>query len=140
MRRIVTGHNRNGKSIIKIDGPPARSIGEEIGGLYEIWNETGIAVDTLSDFDNADSDIILSPPVGGSKFRYFRIMPTPQGVSVEILNKMAEEAFSRIGAAHHRVDITRHPAMHKTKTIDYIILLEGDVTLVLDEDEVRLKL
>ena len=139
MRRIVTGHNTNGKSIIKIDGPPARSIGEEIGGLYEIWNETGIAVDTLSDFDNADSDIILSPPVGGSKFRYFKIMPTPQGVSVEILNKMAEEAFSRIGAAHHRVDITRHPAMHKTKTIDYIILLEGNVTLVLDEEEVKLK-
>ena len=139
MRRIVTGHNTNGKSIIKIDGPPARSIGEEIGGLYEIWNETGIAVDTLSDIDNADSDIILSPPDGGSKFRYFKIMPTPQGVSVEILNQMAEEAFSRIGAAHHRIDIARHPAMHKTKTIDYIILLEGDVTLVLDEEEVRLK-
>ena len=31
MRRIVTGHNDNGKSVIKIDGPPARSIGEEIG-------------------------------------------------------------------------------------------------------------
>ena len=138
MRRIVTGHNTNGKSIIQIDGPPARSIGEEIGGLYEIWNETGIAVDTLSDFDNADSDIILSPPVGGSKFRYFRIMPTPQGVSVEILNKMAEEAFSRIGAAHHRVDITKHPAMHKTETIDYIILLKGDVTLILDEEEVKI--
>ena len=29
--------------------------------------------------------------------------------------------------------------MHKTKTIDYIILLDGDVTLLLDEDEVRLK-
>ena len=139
MRRIVTGHNTNGKSLIKIDGPPARSIGEEIGGLYEIWNETGIAVDTLSDVDNADSDILLSPPKGGSKFRYFKIMPTPQGVSVEILNQMAEEAFSRIGAAHHRIDIARHPAMHKTKTIDYIILLEGDVTLVLDEEEVRLK-
>ena len=139
MRRIVTGHNTNGKSIIKIDGPPARSIGEEIGGLYEIWNETGIAVDTLSDVDNADSDVLLSPPKGGSKFRYFKIMPTPQGVSVEILNQMAEEAFSRIGAAHHRIDIARHPAMHKTKTIDYIILLEGDVTLVLDEEEVRLK-
>ena len=139
MRRIVTGHNTNGKSIIKIDGPPARSIGEEIGGLYEIWNETGIAVDTLSDVDNADSDILLSPPKGGSKFRYFKIMPTPQGVSVEILNQMAEEAFSRIGAAHHRIDIARHPAMHKTKTIDYIILLEGEVTLGLDEEEVRLK-
>ena len=28
MRRIVTGHDQNGKSIISIDGPPARSIGE----------------------------------------------------------------------------------------------------------------
>ena len=40
---------------------------------------------------------------------------------------------------HERVDTTKHPTMHKTKTIDYIILLEGDVTLLLDEDEVRLK-
>ena len=43
-----------------------------------------------------------------------------------------------MGAAHERVDTSRHPAMHKTKTIDYIILLSGDVTLLLDEDEVRL--
>ena len=44
-----------------------------------------------------------------------------------------------MGASHERVDTTRHPAMHKTKTIDYIILLNGDVTLLLDENEVRLK-
>ena len=44
-----------------------------------------------------------------------------------------------MGAAHERVDTSKHPAMHKTKTIDYIILLSGDVTLLLDEDEVRLK-
>ena len=44
-----------------------------------------------------------------------------------------------MGAAHERVDTSRRPSMHKTKTIDYIILLKGDVTLLLDEDEVRLK-
>ena len=33
MRRIVTGHNKEGKSIINIDGPPARTLGEE-----ELWN------------------------------------------------------------------------------------------------------
>ena len=126
MRRIVTGHNDNGKSVIKIDGPPARSIGEEIGGLFEIWNEDGNTIEIKSNEDRADSEIILSPPQGGSKFRYFKI------------NKMAEDAFKRIGAAHHRVDIRRHPAMHKTKTIDYIILLKGDVTLILDEEEVEI--
>ena len=41
MRRIVTGHNALGKSIITIDGPPARSIGEDVGGLFEIWNTDG---------------------------------------------------------------------------------------------------
>ena len=44
-----------------------------------------------------------------------------------------------MGASHERVDTTRHPSMHKTKTIDYIILLKGDVTLLLDNDEVKLK-
>ena len=96
MRRIVTGHNENGKSVVKIDGPPARSIGEEIGGLFEIWNEDGNAIDTKSSVDRADSKILLSPPQGGSKFRYFQIMPTPKGVSIDILNKMAEDAFSRM--------------------------------------------
>ena len=41
MRRIITGHDENGRSIISIDGPPARSIGEDVGGLFEIWNTDG---------------------------------------------------------------------------------------------------
>ena len=46
MRRIITGHNQAGKSVITIDGPPARSIGEDVGGLFEIWNTDGLPVDT----------------------------------------------------------------------------------------------
>ena len=46
MRRIITGHNEEGKSVIAIDGPPARSIGEEAGGLFEIWNTDGSGFDT----------------------------------------------------------------------------------------------
>ena len=41
MRRIITGHDENGRSIISIDGPPARSIGEDVGALFEIWNTDG---------------------------------------------------------------------------------------------------
>ena len=42
MRRIITGHNKNNKSIITLDGPPARSIGEDVGGLFELWNTDGL--------------------------------------------------------------------------------------------------
>ena len=82
---------------------------------------------------------VLSPPENGSKFRYFQINPTPEGVPMEMMQEIAADAFEKIGAAHHRVDTSKHPAMHKTDTIDYIILLKGDVTLVLDEEEVTLE-
>ena len=139
MRRIITGHDKEGRSIIALDGPPARSIGEDVGGLFEIWNTDGNIIDTTDAIDRADSDIILSPPKNGSKFRYFQINPTPEGVPMELMQEIAADAFEKIGSAHHRVDTSKHPAMHKTDTIDYIILLKGDVTLILDEEEVRLK-
>ena len=139
MRRIITGHNQHGKSIITLDGPPARSIGEDVGGLFEIWNTDGSDIISTDEIDRADEDILLSPPSGGTKFRYFQINPLPEGVPDAMMQEIAADAFEKIGAAHYRVDTKKHPAMHKTETIDYIILLQGDVTLILDEEEIDLK-
>lgn len=139
MRRVITGHDKNGKSIVVLDGPPARSIGEDVGGLFELWNTDGNIINTQDNIDRADDEIILSPPSNGSKFRYFQINPTPEGIPMDIMQDIAADAFKKIGAAHHRIDTTKHPAMHKTETIDYIILLKGDVTLILDQEEVDIK-
>ena len=139
MRRIITGLNEKGESVVTFEGPPARSIGEDVGGLFEIWNTDGKDVISTDEFDRADQDIILSPPDGGTKFRYFQINPLPEGVPEEILQELAADAFEKIGAGHHRVDTRKHPAMHKTETIDYIIQLKGDVTLILDNEEIDLK-
>ena len=139
MRRIITGHNQHGKSIITLDGPPARSIGEDVGGLFEVWNTDGSDIISTDEIDRADEDILLSPPSGGTKFRYFQINPLPKGVPDAMMQEIAADAFEKIGAAHHRVDTKKHPAMHKTETIDYIILLQGEVTLILDEEEIDLK-
>ena len=139
MRRVITGHDNDGKSIVVLDGPPACSIGEDVGGLFELWNTDGNPINTKDRIDRADSEIILSPPRNGSKFRYFQINPTPEGVPMDVMQDMAAEAFKKIGASHHRVDTAKHPAMHKTNTIDYIILLKGDVTLIRDQEEVDIK-
>ena len=139
MRRIVTGHNKDGKSVIISDGPPPQKIGEEVGGLFELWNTDGAKVDSADTIDRADTEILLSPPKNGTKFRYFQINPLPDGVPKEVMDEIAHDNFSQVGAADARVDTSRHPAMHKTETIDYIILLKGDVTLLLDEEEVDLK-
>ena len=139
MRRIVTGHNKEGKSVITIDGPPARSIGEDVGGLFELWNTDGQDIISSDVIDRADEEIILSPPRGGTKFRYFQINPIPEGIPENVMQDMAADAFEKIGAGHNRIDTSKHPAMHKTETIDYIILLKGDVTLILDEEEIDMK-
>jgi mannose-6-phosphate isomerase-like protein (cupin superfamily) len=139
VRRIITGHDENGKSIVAIDGPPARSIGEDAGGLYEIWNTEGAGLDASSKKDRADIEIMLSPVESGTKFRYFQINPIPEGISDEAIEAATAEAFEKMGATHHRVDTSRNAAMHETDTIDYIILLKGDVTLILDKEEIRLK-
>ncbi len=139
MRRIVTGHNEKGRSIVVSDGPPPKSIGEEVGGLFELWSTDAGDVDSSEKSDNADTEILLCPTKGGTKFRYFQINPLPEGVPLDLMNQIAHENFSQVGAAHTRVDTAKHPAMHKTETIDYIILLKGEVTLILDEDEIDLK-
>ena len=139
MRRIITGHNENGKSIISIDGPPARSMGEDAGGLFEIWNTNGAGVATKSDVDRADIAIMFSPVKDGPKFRYCQINHIPYGDHPSVGESATTTACAKRDWAHHRVDTSRNAAMHETHTIDYIILLKGDVTLILDEEEVSLQ-
>ena len=112
MRRIITGHNEEGKSVVSIEGPPARSLGEEAGGLYEIWNTDGNGFDTKSLKDRADIDVVLSPSKGGTKIRYFQINPIPEGVPPEVIEASTAAAFEKMGASHHRVDTSRNAAMH----------------------------
>ena len=85
MRRVVTGHDEEGKSIVVLDGPPAQSLGEDVGGLFELWNTDGNLINTKDRIDRADDEILLSPPRNGSKFRYFQINPTPEGVPMDVL-------------------------------------------------------
>ena len=141
MRRVVSGENKGGRSIIVIDGPPSGELGAPgLGGLYEIWHEAaGGAIDPKDHADRGDKAAILSPSAGNVKVRWFVIEPTPDGVPREAVVAAARERFSQFGAADHLRDQTRHPAMHQTDTLDIICLISGDASLVLDEGETRLK-
>ena len=135
LRRIITGHNDKGRSIVTLDGPP----GGQIGNLRDIWNSVGSDVDSLSSEDRGAMPVTLSPEPGGHKFRWFLVPPVDPSISEEEFAKIVKARFAAMGAEHEQPDTRRHPAMHKTETIDYIILLSGNVTLLLDEDERDLK-
>lgn len=134
LRRIITGHNEEGKSIVAYDGLP---IG--LGGLFEMWVTDRSPADNKHKNDAAERELRLEPPPNGSILRFFKVFPENPSISTEVLEEETARGFAAIGATHCRPDTSRDPRMHKTKTVDYIILLEGEITLLLDEEEVDLK-
>lgn len=141
MRRVVTGDDADGRSLVVIDGPPSGEIGGPgLGGLYEIWHEAVAgAIDTKVGHDRGEQTPLLSPAAGKVKVRWFVIEPAPEGVPREAINAAVRERFAQFGAAHELRDQNRHPAMHQTQTLDIICLISGDASLILDNTETRLK-
>jgi len=130
-RRIVTGRNAAGRSVVASDTAiPLNEI-----GLAEFWRtaESPAPLDADSEIDPAAPR--LEPPVQGTIFRCFALPPEEPGLSREEADRRMAEAFARMGGSHCRVDTRRHPMMHTTRTIDYVMLLTGQVSLLLDEGE-----
>jgi hypothetical protein len=141
VRRIVTGHDQAGRAIIQQDGPVPRvqRIGGEHGPLFfEVWNTraTPAPIDRASG-EPAEEGIQLAPPKGGTRIRVLDIAPEDASLA-SITPEQAAAHFAEVGAAgasSHAGAGTRHAFMHRTETIDYGIVLEGEITLILDEGE-----
>jgi len=137
VRRIVTTNDENGRSRILKDGHATNTITV----LTELWITDGSPATYDGHEDNAERSNQLEPPAGGTLFRYFEIEPETASAHLTTAEREAAAAawFADMNGAHLRPDTARHPAMHKSPSVDYIILLSGEITLVLDEGEVDLK-
>lgn len=140
-RRIVTGHDAEGRAILQSDGPPDRVkvVGEAGPVFYEVWNTRA----TPAPIDRAGGEppedgIVLPPPRNGTRIRVLDIPPEAPSMSTMTPDE-ARAHFAEIGMAdassHGKGGPARHPFMHRTETIDYGIVLEGEITLIVDEGE-----
>jgi len=140
-RRIVTGHDASGNAMIQEDGPPPRAahIGGEHGPVfYEVWNtrETPARIDRASG-EPPEDGIQLAPPKNGTRIRVLDI--PPEGDWLDGMSADEVQAhFAEVGAG----DASKggesgspHALMHRTETVDYGIVLEGEITLVMDVGE-----
>lgn len=141
LRRVVTGTDEDGMSVMIIDGGPAEIaavVGS--GGLLEVWTDSvSQPLDPTDHADRGKGAVLLAPPDGGVKIRWFVIEPVPAGVPKQQLDESAREVFRGFGAEQHIKDQSRHSAMHETPTLDIISLLRGDASLILENGETRLK-
>jgi uncharacterized cupin superfamily protein len=79
--------------------------------------------------------VVLAPPANGTIFRLVEFPP-----DIAWRGKAdAGDAFDSIGAGHTPVKGSDEPMMHKTSTVDYLIVVKGEIWAILDDSEVCLK-
>ena len=138
IRRVVTGHDENGKSVFLVDGE-ATAVKEMDSmpglALTDLWRTDGAPAENAGDRDAADRPIVLEPPPNGTVFRIVEFPPDEAWRG----KADAAEAFDSIGAGHAADASSDDPMMHRTATVDYLIVLKGEIWAVLDDGETRLK-
>jgi quercetin dioxygenase-like cupin family protein len=110
-RRVVTGHDHDGKSVFLSDGaPPVARTASDGAGFHEIWS-TAAAPAALgaSEPDPAAGEVLVPPPPRGTKIR---------------INEFPPGAVSPV---------------HRTQSVDYGIVVEGEMVLALDDSETVLR-
>ena len=117
-RRVVTGHDAGGQSVVLSDGPPpqhhpmhGRAVGAD---FFEIWN-VAAAVPQLTAVESREPNerTFTIMPAAGHLLRLIDIYPPGQG--------------------------GKRTVMHRTQTLDYVVVIEGEVVLVLEDREVILR-
>ncbi len=135
LKRTITGHNEAGEAVALFHGPAANTMASPAAGLAEIWQTMSLPADFTDAQDRLRGPVKLAPDPGCIKVRWFWVMPESGAASEEAY----AASFAAVGAAHARTDKSRHPGMHRTNSVDYIVCLKGNSTLLLDADEVDLK-
>ena len=117
-RRVVTGHTPEGVSVVLSDGPVpvSRDLPDDGVSFHEVWCTEGApAAITAVEEDPTQRELAVPPPVRGTKIRVNEFRPG------------------------HLDERGLQSPVHRTATIDYGIVLEGEITLVLDDSEVTLR-
>jgi mannose-6-phosphate isomerase-like protein (cupin superfamily) len=143
IRRVVTGHDAHGDAVIATDGslPTVVELAAIPGTMFhEVWSTVATPVSIDNGPDPTIGPLRLPPPAHGTRIRFVDIPPDTEDFLKHGAARM-KDAFSQVGDVHAstvRPD-SPHPLMHRTETVDYGIVISGEITLVLDKGEANLK-
>ena len=137
VRRVVTGHDDDGKAIVLMDGV-AENVkirsGTGIGSTL-LWMTDETPSDMTGNADAAERETAVPPPINGSIFRTVEFPPEKNaegGLSNDEVR--AQMGVERGGSEKP----ARHPGMHRTASIDYAVIMAGEIDMLMDDSEVHL--
>jgi len=140
IRRVVTGKDATGKAIAMIDAPAGSVHHRQEFGITNtlFWVTDSVPADLTSKEDTANRKVGITPPPGGTIFRVIEFAP---GKDVKADYETRLRILQGLGLAPEGAsrDRPRDPGMHRTRTIDYALILSGEIDMLLDDSEVHLK-
>jgi mannose-6-phosphate isomerase-like protein (cupin superfamily) len=138
VRRVVTTVDESGKAVVLFDGDNPHTIVRpnraNVSRLLWVTGET--PADISGPRDRAAIASGIAPPDGGSIFRIVDIPPVTDEVEKLDTNYLQATLGDH---APKRGLPPRHPFMHRTRTIDYAIVMQGEIDMLLDDTEIHLK-
>src|SRR5262247_1743982 len=136
VRRVVTGHLADRRSTVMLDSAAPNVKQRQAGNASTLLWVTDESPADVSDTDRAAREIGVPPPRGGT---IFRLAEFPPGVGGEVRDNETVLRDFGIGPDVARGHPPRHPAIHRTRSLDYVVVLEGEIDLLLDDGDVRMK-
>lgn len=145
VRRVVTAHDEQGRAIIQEDGPVpvVRTDPNRPGyAVHQVWMTEASPAYVGNNEDPTLQPMSLTPPPGGTIIRIIEFPPAGLELK-DVSPEQAAQAFSMYGQSQVLTGAKkanpRHPFMHRTETVDYAVVLSGEIVMLLDDSEVTLK-
>jgi mannose-6-phosphate isomerase-like protein (cupin superfamily) len=135
---VVTGHDARGKAVVLMDGPAPNQKVRDTGLVSTLmWATDETPADISGAGDRAERDSGVAPPPAGSILRVVDFPPLDAGDAAK-LDQASIHREMGLGTQGHGAP-ARHPFTHRTRSIDYAFVLEGEIDMLLDDTEVHLR-
>ena len=141
MKRIVTGHDSKGKCIFATEGEPPKRVAMAGGGLEitEVWGTEEMPALPAPQGDPTLRPHPYFPPPGGTRFvvvRFPAAAAADASVAVADPAAAAKQFFDQFPGLGDLMEAD-HPGMHASQTVDYVVVLSGEIDLELDDGATR---
>lgn len=140
IRRVVTGKDAKGKAIAISDGAAQNVVVSKERGTTStlLWVTDSTPADVSGDQDAAARKIGVPPPANGTIFRVIEYAPEKE-IKSSYEERIKLTRGMGLGPEGPTRDHPRDAGMHRTRTIDYVLVLSGEIDMLMDDSEVHLK-
>ena len=136
IHRVVTGIDKSGKAVALFDSNVPLLSFRSPNPAGDMWVTEAYPADFNWSDDRGKIKVGLTPPKNGTLFRIVDFVPTTEKIDQLPIDTMMRVAGDN---APKRGEPPKHSMMHRTRTVDYAIIMSGEIDMMMDDSTVHLK-